>query len=97
MVVLLQGRYAGRKAVVVKTHDEGNGSRKFPHAVGKYRSGSTTFSHHLDHHPRINRRTDGECEAAVLVVVMLIVVDGDGGVPSYAGLRDDTLFGTFGT
>merc|ERR1711879_84384 len=33
VVVLLQGRYAGRKAVVVKSHDEGSSDRKFPHAV----------------------------------------------------------------
>mmetsp|Transcript_92430 Transcript_92430/g.264072 ORF Transcript_92430/g.264072 Transcript_92430/m.264072 type:complete len:146 (-) Transcript_92430:99-536(-) len=33
VVVLLQGRYAGRKAVVVKTYDDGSADRKFPHAV----------------------------------------------------------------
>ena len=35
VVVLLQGRYAGRKAVVVKTYDDGSADRKFPHAVGE--------------------------------------------------------------
>jgi large subunit ribosomal protein L27e len=33
VVVLLQGRYAGRKAVIVKAHDEGTQDRKFGHAV----------------------------------------------------------------
>ena len=36
VVVLLNGRYAGRKAIVVKTFDEGHGSRKFGHAIGTY-------------------------------------------------------------
>ena len=30
---MLQGRYAGRKAIVVKTYDEGHGDRKFSHAI----------------------------------------------------------------
>ncbi len=34
VVVVLSGRYAGRKAVVVKTHDDGHGDRKFGYAVG---------------------------------------------------------------
>jgi hypothetical protein len=33
--VLLNGRFAGRKAIVVKNYDEGHGDRKFPHAIGK--------------------------------------------------------------
>lgn len=33
VVVLLQGRYAGRKAVVVKAYEEGSGDRKFSHAI----------------------------------------------------------------
>jgi len=33
VVVVLSGRYAGRKAVVVKTFDEGTGDRKFGHAI----------------------------------------------------------------
>ncbi|EQC31930.1 hypothetical protein SDRG_10447 [Saprolegnia diclina VS20] len=33
VVVLLNGRYAGRKAIVVKTYDEGHGDRKFGHAI----------------------------------------------------------------
>ncbi|KAF0719527.1 Aste57867_971 [Aphanomyces stellatus] len=33
VVVLLNGRYAGRKAIVVKTYDEGHGDRKFAHAI----------------------------------------------------------------
>lgn len=33
VVVMLQGRYAGRKAVVVKVHEDGTNDRKFPHAV----------------------------------------------------------------
>lgn len=34
VVVLLNGRFAGRKAIVVKTFDEGRGDRKFGHAIG---------------------------------------------------------------
>jgi ribosomal protein L14E/L6E/L27E len=30
----LSGRYAGKKAVVVKVSDEGNDSKKFGHALG---------------------------------------------------------------
>eukprot|EP01006_Ploeotia_vitrea_P064241 TRINITY_DN87363_c0_g1_i1.p1 TRINITY_DN87363_c0_g1~~TRINITY_DN87363_c0_g1_i1.p1 ORF type:complete len:141 (+),score=1.65 TRINITY_DN87363_c0_g1_i1:66-488(+) len=33
VVVLLAGRYAGRKAVVMSASEEGNGNRKFGHAV----------------------------------------------------------------
>ena len=33
VVVMLAGRYAGRKAVVVKTYDEGNNDRKFGHCL----------------------------------------------------------------
>ena len=33
VVVLLQGRYAGRKAVVVKAYESGDGDRKFSHAI----------------------------------------------------------------
>ncbi|CAI5729742.1 unnamed protein product [Peronospora destructor] len=33
VVVLLNGRFAGRKAIVVKTYDEGRGDRKFGHAI----------------------------------------------------------------
>ncbi|OQR91445.1 60S ribosomal protein L27 [Thraustotheca clavata] len=33
VVVVLNGRYAGRKAIVVKAYDEGNGDRKFGHAI----------------------------------------------------------------
>lgn len=33
VVILLGGRYAGKKAVVVKTCEEGTESRKFPHAL----------------------------------------------------------------
>ena len=35
VVILLAGRYAGRKAVVVKTNDEGSDGKRFGHAVGK--------------------------------------------------------------
>ena len=35
VVVLLQGRYAGRKAVVVKAHEDGSSDRKFSHCIGK--------------------------------------------------------------
>ena len=33
VVVVLNGRYAGRKALVLKTYEGGNGSRRFAHAV----------------------------------------------------------------
>ncbi len=33
MVILLSGRYAGRKAVVVKAFDDGHKDRKFGHAM----------------------------------------------------------------
>merc|ERR1712087_1101396 len=33
LVILLSGRYAGRKAVIVKVHDDQNAGRKFPHAL----------------------------------------------------------------
>jgi large subunit ribosomal protein L27e len=34
VVVMLQGRYAGRKAVVVKAYEDGTTDRKFSHAIG---------------------------------------------------------------
>lgn len=37
MVVVLAGRYAGKKAVVVKSYDEGSNDKKFPHALGTCR------------------------------------------------------------
>ena len=33
VVIVLAGRYAGRKAVVVKAFDEGTNEHKFPHAL----------------------------------------------------------------
>lgn len=33
VVVMLAGRYAGRKAIVVKPFDEGSENRKFGHAI----------------------------------------------------------------
>ena len=33
VVILLQGRFAGKKGVIVKSFDEGNKERKFPHAL----------------------------------------------------------------
>jgi ribosomal protein L14E/L6E/L27E len=32
---MLAGRFAGRKAVVVKASEEGNGDKRFGHCVGK--------------------------------------------------------------
>lgn len=32
---MLAGRYAGRKAIVVKASEDGNDSKKFGHALGK--------------------------------------------------------------
>ena len=37
VVVVLAGRFAGRKAVVVKASDEGNEIKKFGHALGNLR------------------------------------------------------------
>lgn len=31
---MLNGRFAGRKAIVVRAFDEGHGDRKFAHAIG---------------------------------------------------------------
>ena len=33
VVIMLQGRYAGRKAIVVKTFDDGSSDRKFGHCL----------------------------------------------------------------
>ena len=33
VVIVLQGRFAGRKAIVVKAYDEGTPEKKFAHAV----------------------------------------------------------------
>ena len=33
MVVILQGRYAGKKAVVVRNFDDGTHSRRYGHAI----------------------------------------------------------------
>ena len=33
VVIMLSGRYAGKKAIVVKTFDDGTNDRKFPHAL----------------------------------------------------------------
>ena len=33
VVVVLNGRYAGRKALVLKTYESGNGSRRFSHCI----------------------------------------------------------------
>ncbi|XP_074310616.1 large ribosomal subunit protein eL27y-like [Silene latifolia] len=32
-VILLQGRYAGKKAVIIKNYDEGTGDRKYGHCL----------------------------------------------------------------
>ncbi|XP_055908589.1 60S ribosomal protein L27 [Eupeodes corollae] len=33
IVIVLSGRYAGRKAIIVKTHDDGNAEKQFGHAL----------------------------------------------------------------
>ena len=33
VVVILSGRYAGKKAVIVKNYDEGTEKRRYPHAI----------------------------------------------------------------
>lgn len=35
VVVVLAGRYAGKKAIIVKATDDGTKDRKFGHAIGK--------------------------------------------------------------
>ena len=35
VVIMLAGRFAGRKAVVVKTTEEGSGDKRFGHCVGE--------------------------------------------------------------
>lgn len=36
VVVVLAGRYAGRKAVVMSASEEGSGDKKFGHCTGKF-------------------------------------------------------------
>lgn len=43
VVIILSGRYAGRKAVVIKASDDGNDSRKFGHAIGTLIFNSTVL------------------------------------------------------
>jgi len=33
VVIILNGRFAGHKAVVVRAYDDGNNQRKYPHAI----------------------------------------------------------------
>jgi large subunit ribosomal protein L27e len=33
VVIVLQGRYAGKKAVIVKNHDDGTSGRRYGHAL----------------------------------------------------------------
>lgn len=33
VVLVLRGRYAGRKAIVVKAQDDGSSDRSYPHAI----------------------------------------------------------------
>lgn len=47
-MIVLSGRYAGKKAVVVRAHDEGNDKKKFGHAVGKFLI--TKYILHMHHH-----------------------------------------------
>lgn len=45
VVIMTAGRYAGRKAIVVKTSEEGNSAKKFGHALGTFLSKAITGSH----------------------------------------------------
>lgn len=36
VVIMLAGRFAGRKAVIIKATDEGTGDKRFGHAVGNF-------------------------------------------------------------
>jgi len=42
VVIMLAGRFAGRKAVVVKATDDGNADRRFGNAVGEQRVATST-------------------------------------------------------
>jgi large subunit ribosomal protein L27e len=35
IVIVLRGKFAGRKAVIVRLYDGGRGDRKFSHALGE--------------------------------------------------------------
>ena len=43
--MVLAGRYAGKKAVVVKSFDEGSDDKKFPHALGEWRKRIYTYTY----------------------------------------------------
>jgi len=51
VVIVLAGRYAGRKAVVVKAADEGSDSKKFGHAVGNHYKCMKYFTSNCDEIP----------------------------------------------
>jgi len=48
VVVVLAGRFAGRKAVVVKASDEASKDKKFGHAIGMYFCSDRNVSHRLN-------------------------------------------------
>ncbi|RLN88097.1 hypothetical protein BBJ28_00014106 [Nothophytophthora sp. Chile5] len=64
VVVLLNGRFAGRKAIVVKTYDEGRADRKFGHAIGTKRaltlSRTVSAVAGIDRYPRKVTRAMGK-------------------------------------
>ncbi len=45
MVIILQGRFAGKKAVIVQAYDDGHGDRKFGHAVGEWMARLEWWAH----------------------------------------------------
>lgn len=47
VVIVLSGRFAGRKAVVVRASDEGNDSKKFGHAIGRFINYKSIFCMHI--------------------------------------------------
>ncbi|KAG7385511.1 60S ribosomal protein L27 [Phytophthora pseudosyringae] len=59
VVVLLNGRFAGRKAIVVKTFDEGHGDRKFAHAIGMGEAPTIAVAG-IDRYPRKVTRSMGK-------------------------------------
>jgi hypothetical protein len=65
VVIMLAGRFAGRKAVVVKATDDGNADRRFGNAVGEQRVATSTAA-------RYHRR---DCFAGNCLVYWVCLLD----------------------
>ncbi|CAG9327619.1 unnamed protein product [Blepharisma stoltei] len=57
VVILLTGRYAGKKAVIAKLYDEGTKDRKFPHALVAGVAKAPLFITEKMHEKKKERRT----------------------------------------